>query len=92
MLATIICRYVLVVAKGDRLARSLMTLSRLLEDSDARGWSLVALDLGVDTSTPAGRLAIQVIGAAAEYESRMIGARTRGNGRTQGQRCDVRMP
>ncbi len=68
---------VLVVAKGDRLARSLMTLSRLLEDSDARGWSLVALDLGVDTSTPAGRLAIQVIGAAAEYESRMIGARTR---------------
>ncbi len=68
---------VLVVAKGDRLARSLMTLSRLLEDSDSRGWSLVALDLGVDTSTPAGRLAIQVIGAAAEYESRMIGARTR---------------
>jgi len=68
---------VLVVAKGDRLARSLMTLSRLLEDSDSRGWSLIALDLGVDTSTPAGRLAIQVIGAAAEYESRMIGARTR---------------
>ncbi len=43
---------VLVVAKGDRLVRSLMTLSRLLEDSDKRGWSLVALDLDVDTCRP----------------------------------------
>lgn len=68
---------VLVVAKGDRLARSLLVLAGLLEDSDKRGWSLVALDLGVDTSTPAGRLVIQTLGAAAEYERRMIGARTR---------------
>ncbi len=68
---------ILVVAKGDRLARSLLVLAGLLEDSDKRGWSLVALDLGVDTSTPAGRLVIQMLGAAAEYERRLIGARTR---------------
>lgn len=68
---------VLVVAKGDRLARSLLVLAGLLEDSDRRGWSLVALDLGVDTSTPAGRLVIHTLGAAAEYERRMIGTRTR---------------
>lgn len=68
---------VLVVAKGDRLARSLVVLAGLLEDSDRRGWSLVLLDLGVDTSTPAGRLSAQVVGAAAEYERQMIRARTR---------------
>ncbi len=68
---------ILVVAKGDRLARSVLVLAGLLEDSNRRGWSLVALDLGVDTSTPAGRLVIQTLGAAAEYERRMIGARTR---------------
>lgn len=68
---------VLVVAKGDRLARSLIVLAQLLEDSDRGGWSLVLLDLGVDTSTPAGRLAAQVVGAAAEYERALIRARTR---------------
>ncbi len=40
------------------------------------GWSLVALALGVDTSTPAGRVVIQTLGAAG-HERRMIGARTR---------------
>ena len=68
---------VLVVAKGDRLARSLVVLAQLLEASDRDGWSLVLLDLGVDTSTPAGRLSAQVVGAAAEYERQMIRARTR---------------
>ena len=68
---------VLVVAKGDRLARSLLVLSQLLEASDREGWSLVLIDLGVDTSTPAGRLSAQVVGAAAEYERQMIRARTR---------------
>lgn len=68
---------VLVVAKGDRLARSLVVLAQLLEASDRGGWSLVLIDLGVDTSTPAGRLSAQVVGAAAEYERQMIRARTR---------------
>jgi DNA invertase Pin-like site-specific DNA recombinase len=68
---------VLVVAKGDRLARSLVVLAQLLEASDRDGWSLVLIDLGVDTSTPAGRLSAQVVGAAAEYERQMIRARTR---------------
>lgn len=81
VLASIIDRItrgdVLVVAKGDRLARSLVVLAQLLEDSDRGGWSLVLLDLGVDTSTPAGRLSAQVVGAAAEYERAMIRARTR---------------
>jgi DNA invertase Pin-like site-specific DNA recombinase len=66
-----------VVAKGDRLARSLVVLAQLLEASDRDGWSLVLIDLGVDTSTPAGRLSAQVVGAAAEYERQMIRARTR---------------
>jgi DNA invertase Pin-like site-specific DNA recombinase len=81
VLATILERIgrgdVLVVAKGDRLARSLLVLAQLLEASDRDGWSLVLIDLGVDTSTPAGRLSAQVVGAAAEYERQMIRARTR---------------
>ena len=67
---------VLVAAKGDRLARSLLVLATLLETSQREGWILVLID-GVDTSTPAGRLSAQVIGAAAEYELAMIRARTR---------------
>lgn len=88
---------VLVVAKGDRLARSLVVLAQLLEASDRDGWSLVLLDLGVDTSTPAGRLSAQVVGAAAEYERQMIRARTRDGlavKRSQGVRLGrpVQMP
>ena len=80
MLAAILERIqrgdVLVAAKGDRLARSLLVLATLLETSQREGWILVLID-GVDTSTPAGRLSAQVIGAAAEYELAMIRARTR---------------
>jgi DNA invertase Pin-like site-specific DNA recombinase len=41
------------------------------------GWQLVVLDLGVDTSTPAGELLASVVGTVAQYESRIIGERAR---------------
>jgi hypothetical protein len=40
-----------VVAKLDRLSRSLIDFAGLLEDAK-RGYNVVALDLGVDLSTP----------------------------------------
>jgi len=37
----------------------------------------VALDLGVDTSTPAGELMANVFASFAQFERRLIGVRTR---------------
>lgn len=67
----------LVVAKLDRLTRSVSDFSRLLDRARRRGWQLVVLDLGIDTTTPAGELVANVIASAAQYERRMIGQRTR---------------
>ena len=67
----------LVVTKLDRLTRSVADFSRLLDRARRRGWQLVVLDLGIDTTTPAGELVANVIASAAQYEKRMIGLRTR---------------
>ncbi|WP_231108822.1 recombinase family protein [Mycobacterium avium] len=40
----------LVVAKLDRLSRSIVNASNIIESAQAQGWSLVILDLGVGAS------------------------------------------
>ena len=67
----------LVVAKLDRLSRSLLDFAGLMERSQRKGWSLVALDLGVDTSTPSGEMMASVLAIFAQFERRLIGQRTR---------------
>lgn len=67
----------LVVAKVDRLARSVAHLAGILDASRAEGWRLVFLDLGVDTGTAQGRFAAHVMSAMAELEGTMISQRTR---------------
>lgn len=67
----------LLVAKLDRLSRSLMDFASLMERSRRRGWALVALDLGVDTTSPAGEMMASVVATFAQYERRLIGQRTR---------------
>jgi DNA invertase Pin-like site-specific DNA recombinase len=67
----------LVVAKLDRLSRSLLDFAGLMDRSRRRGWSLVALDLGVDTTSPQGELMATVIASFAQYERRLIGIRTK---------------
>jgi DNA invertase Pin-like site-specific DNA recombinase len=67
----------LVVAKLDRLARSTIALSRIMQTSQEQGWALVILDPDLDTSTAAGRLTATVLGAVAEYESELIADRAR---------------
>ena len=42
-----------------------------------RGWNLTALDLGVDTSTPAGEMMASVFATFAQFERRLIGQRTK---------------
>lgn len=67
----------LVVAKLDRVTRSTMDAAVLMERAARKGWKLVALDLGVDTTTPTGELVASVMAAVAQWERRAIGARTR---------------
>jgi DNA invertase Pin-like site-specific DNA recombinase len=67
----------LVVAKLDRLSRSLLDFAALMERARRNGWSLVALDLGVDTSTPAGEMMAAVLATFAQFERRIIAQRTR---------------
>ncbi|KXC06430.1 recombinase family protein [Microbacterium hominis] len=66
----------LLVSKLDRLSRSLADFADLLERARARQWSLVAIDLGVDTSTPTGEMVANVMMAVSQWERRTIGQRT----------------
>ena len=67
---------VLVVSRLDRLSRSVRDAANVLERARAKGWALLAADVAVDTSTPSGELTANVILSAAQYERRLIGART----------------
>jgi DNA invertase Pin-like site-specific DNA recombinase len=67
----------LVTAKGDRLARSVVGLTGLLERVKRSAWSLVVLDTDVDTTTATGQLVAQLMGCVAEWERNVIAERTR---------------
>jgi len=61
------------VWKLDRLGRSLPHLLRLLDQFQGWGVGFVSLrDAGIDTTTAAGRLMLQLVGAFAEYERNLI--------------------
>lgn len=67
---------VLVVWKLDRLSRSLrdvLTIMERLSDSEAGFRSLTE---AIDTTTPAGRMMMQMVGAFAEFERAMLRERT----------------
>jgi DNA invertase Pin-like site-specific DNA recombinase len=67
----------LVVSKLDRLSRSVQQAASLLVRAEREGWALVALDLGVDLSTPSGEVMAHVLAAIAQFERRLIGQRTK---------------
>jgi DNA invertase Pin-like site-specific DNA recombinase len=67
----------LVVAKLDRLSRSLKDLGGYLERAASKGWALVVLDPGVDTSTPHGEAMAGIAGVFARLEARLISQRTK---------------
>ena len=68
---------VLIVSKLDRLSRSLLDFASLMERSRRKRWAVVALDLGVDSSTPAGEMMANVLATFAHFERRLIGQRTK---------------
>ncbi len=67
----------LVVSKLDRLSRSVGDFSNVVDRSRRRGWQLVLMDLGLDTTTAAGELVANVVASTSQYERRLIGIRTK---------------
>jgi len=68
----------IIVSKIDRFARSLSYLLKTLEFLDQNGTGFVSVnDSGIYTTTPNGRLLLQILGAFAEFERNMINTRTR---------------
>jgi DNA invertase Pin-like site-specific DNA recombinase len=68
---------VFAVTKLDRLARSVADLCRIVAELRRKGVALRILDLGMDTSTPTGKLILQVIGSIAEFEREIMLERQR---------------
>lgn len=64
------------VAKLDRLTRSVRDLGDLVERAARGGWALVSVAEQLDTATAAGRLVLHVLGAVAQWEREAIGERT----------------
>jgi DNA invertase Pin-like site-specific DNA recombinase len=84
---------VVVVWKLDRLSRSLKDLLHLLEKIQLANAGFRSLTENIDTTTPAGRMMMQMIGSFAEFERAMIRERTsaglaqaRAEGRVGGRR------
>src|SRR5204862_6448271 len=65
----------IVVAKIDRLGRSSADVLGLVERAQRERWRLVALDVGLDTTTPAGELVAAALAMAARFEYRRISER-----------------
>lgn len=66
-----------VIAKLDRLTRSVKDLAELLERFTRRGVSLVSVAESLDTGTAAGRLVLNIMVSVSQWEREAIGERTR---------------
>lgn len=65
------------VTKLDRLARSITNLWDVVGQLEEKGVALRILNLGLDTSTPTGKLMLTVMGGVAEFERSMMLERQR---------------
>ena len=65
-----------VVWKLDRLSRSLKDLLPIMERIEAAGAGLRSLTERIDTTTPAGRMMMPMVGRFAAFERAMIRERT----------------
>lgn len=66
----------LVVAKLTRLSRSVADFAQVLRTAKKQKWTVVALDLGIDTGTVNGRLVANIVMSVAEWEREIISERT----------------
>ena len=68
---------VLVVWKLDRLSRSLRDVLVIMDRLSEAGAGFRSLTEAIDTTTPAGRMMMQMVGAFAEFERMMLRERTK---------------
>jgi site-specific DNA recombinase len=66
-----------IIAKLDRLTRSVKDLCELLEPFERRGVALISVAESLDTSSAAGRLVLNIMTAVSQWEREAIGERTR---------------
>ena len=64
---------ILMVTKLDRLTRSMHVAARVLASAERGGWSIVALDSAVDTTTTQGGALVEVLALFDEMERKLIG-------------------
>ena len=76
---------VVLVAKLDRLGRSLLHLLELLEKLDVLGVRVLSATDGIDTRTPAGRLMLHLLAVFAEFERERIRERSQDGHRRRAQ-------
>src|SRR6266446_6143594 len=68
----------LLVAKLDRLTRSMRDLGTLVEEELVKGkWALLSVAEQLDTRTAPGRLVLNILGSVASWERDVIAERTR---------------
>jgi DNA invertase Pin-like site-specific DNA recombinase len=67
---------VFIVTKLDRLARSAVDLSNIVQLLEGKDVGLVVLDQGIDTTTIYGRLQLNILGAIGEFERGLIRERS----------------
>jgi DNA invertase Pin-like site-specific DNA recombinase len=89
---------VFVVCKPDRLARSIANLTDIVAQLSKKKVTLRVLSMGLDTSTPTGKLMLNVLGSVAEFERTMMLERqaegiavARAAGRYKGRKPTVRL-
>ena len=68
---------VFVVTKLDRLARSVVDLSNIVQLLEEKDVDLIVLDQGIDTTTIYGRLQFDILAAIGEFERGIICERSR---------------
>ena len=66
----------LIATRLDRMSRSVVDFAALMAAAQDEAWQVVALDLGLDTSTTTGRMVAHILAAVAEAEREVIGQRT----------------
>ena len=67
----------LVTTKLDRLARSVTHLGQILEAIQAKKAHLKILDINIDTSSATGELVLNLLGAVAQFERKIMLERQR---------------
>lgn len=67
----------IMAVKLDRVMRSLVALASEMDRLDRYGVSLICGDVDVNTSTPSGKMQLQLMAAIAEWERSTISVRTK---------------